>query len=648
MMQHTRSYALAIALAVSSTARADDIPTVKVGSNGPEQNVPTDKAFYLSGDAGKEATNAVAVVVRKGSNSMFGGDGPRCSELADLVHLKQLADKPPDPGVHKVSEQFRAAAAGYRDNPLLVSSTWKASDGDSTYKVLVPNDKQFFSAGYAFCLYVLVTKKHQEIDDRSIAKLIADAVGKLLACGDAPGACRNRVLAELRQNLDKRLKDAELVAKPEDRAKAIEQIIAKVNKSLTSANAVLADRSDLLTLLATPPVLPEPTRHWLDTNGGLGKVVVTLLGNQGTLFPQRVTTKQGSKVVRVVKDGTIEVGAVSVLDDDLKLRVAASATAAATQVRVLEEVTTRNLAVTSDVSLYDLLSIDHGQVRSDPEIHFDALKARVDAISLAKPWTADDKTVFGAAAERLGRIADVMQASWDATTAPADDASRAAIGFHFGEWLHAVGYNPQNLVRISADLKQLVLQKTEWDTVAPSLSFETKTVISVDGPQPIPLSIGFTEETWVFSYVTPTIGYAQIYGGDDGWFSHLYLGAQIHFWPNPADEPLWRHGITEQDLKRSFALELGFAPSVSQFGPDNRYRGVFGLPPPTVAAAFHLVPYTSLSFGWALLDRRQTVLTAEDPRFAARFFIGLNVQFNIPDLIRAASTKNAPTTVEKK
>jgi hypothetical protein len=113
-----------------------------------------------------------------------------------------------------------------------------------------------------------------------------------------------------------------------------------------------------------------------------------------------------------------------------------------------------------------------------------------------------------------------------------------------------------------------------------------------------------TEDKWVFSYLSPVVGYA--FAGptrDDkreGMTLH-YFGVQLHIKPNPAHLPTGGWGM--------FALELGATPGAGAFGPDGRYRGLSNIAPIFIGGAVHLIPYTSFSLGCMVAERRTTALT---------------------------------------
>jgi hypothetical protein len=678
--------AVAGVLTTTGISAADEISTIALSDAGPDQNIPTDHSFYVAGDAGKNTIAVQAVIARKGSPAMFGSDGPTCSRLAELLHIDRVAATPLDAGVHNAFKLFPSAAPDVRDGNVLVSARWtRPATGDApAYKVLVPTDETFFGPGYSYCLYVL--KQTQKVDDVTILAAIDKVVTELDRCAarddvakaanetaatPAIAACRARAQQRFDSAIDKLLDSALLVVasgarakpscaggkppgkKPSDRDSAYCALADAVTVALGLAETVYLKRTALDVALAATTGADLP-RGWLSTSGDnadLGRAVVTMLTSQGSLFPFRtqetkpgsalreITATRSATVEHVTRDGQIAVAYVSILDDDLHIRVASSDAPTAAQTRVLDGVTTDDLAVASGVTLHDLLLLRRGVIHAAADTTLTELRAAVRKVALRPAWTAGERVYFEAVRDRIGRMFELASGPTPATL---EEETPAAVRVHIKNWLVRDAVLPASVRMVADNLKTLVAQKLAFDAATDNLTFVASAQSQLGGPQPIPFHIGFDQKTWLFSYVTPTVGYAQI-DSHDGWFSTLYFAAQIHLFPNPVDDPMWRHGVA-RDLKRSFALELGLGSNLSSFGPDNRYRGVFGLPAPFVAIAVHPLPYTSVSFGEALVERRSSVLSVESPHWAPSFFIGLNVQLNVPDLIR--SQKPSTPSVE--
>ena len=152
-------------------------------------------------------------------------------------------------------------------------------------------------------------------------------------------------------------------------------------------------------------------------------------------------------------------------------------------------------------------------------------------------------------------------------------------------------------------------------------------------------TIQMTRDVWVFSYVSPVIGYAAAAPTRNGRREGVtlpYAAVQLHVKPNPSHLPTG--GI---DM---FALELGAAPGIGDFGPDARYRGAWGIAPLFLGAAIHLIPYTGVSAGALFVQSRSSTLTQERPSTHAILYVGLTVDINVPDLVRQASGKSTTTT----
>jgi hypothetical protein len=146
--------------------------------------------------------------------------------------------------------------------------------------------------------------------------------------------------------------------------------------------------------------------------------------------------------------------------------------------------------------------------------------------------------------------------------------------------------------------------------------------------------VGMSQETWFFTYVTPTVGYATTRSD----FGIPLTGIQIYPFPNPIDVPMW---TGKDDWRRIFSLELGLSPRVNAFGPDDRYSGPGGLPPLYAGIGVQLLPYTVVSVGGLLAERRNSTLPEERAEvFVTGYFAG-SVQINVPDLIAALNTRKS-------
>jgi len=655
------SCCLCVALLSGTIAHADEIPNITINASGPDQEIPTNRSFYVSGNAGKHTRAVQIAIVRKGSAWLWGGDGPSCTELAADLVIDRPRAPALDPGVHDVHEQFPAAKATYRDGKVLLSASWvRPEPGGDSYKALVAASPAFFAPGYAYCLFIF--KQTQKVDDATIARLIDRVADALDQCGTtiasaasvtgAEADCQRATHQQFEADVAKLLDEALIVsggtpgttptdcaADPQhlgDRDKASCALHDKITEALGYAVTVFLDRKALeAELRFTGPAADLP-RGWIPASSDLGAAIVTMLTSQGSLFPSVKDTPPTRTIQHLTRDAKIDASHVSILDDDLRLRVGSSASPTADQARILDGVTTKDLVVAEGVSLYDLLQLRKGLVRADRDVSFAALREAVRGTTARAPWSAADLAMIQTAARRLGLVSALL-----AKPRPAafEEETPTAVRVHLTAWLTTNHVLPAMLDDLAGKLAQLAEQKPAYDRAAAGLTFIATEQVQLGGPKSVGFQIAFDQETWVFSYLTPTIGYAQLHT-QDGWLSRQYLGVQLHAAPNPVNRPLWQHGLRE-DLPRAFALEVGLATSTAAFGPDDRYRGIFGVPTVFLAGVVHVIPYTSITFGRAFVERRSTVLAVETPAATSPWFIGLNVQVNLPDLIHKAHTTAA-------
>ena len=59
------------------------------------------------------------------------------------------------------------------------------------------------------------------------------------------------------------------------------------------------------------------------------------------------------------------------------------------------------------------------------------------------------------------------------------------------------------------------------------------------------------------------------------------------------------------------------------------------------------MPYTSVTFGGTILDRKNSSLAAEEPHAVFSPYIGLTLQLNVPDLLREASHPSSDTSATR-
>lgn len=654
-----------------AAARADELPIVTLTELGPNQELPTTRSFYLTGDAAPTIEDVQAVIVRKGSSSMFGGDGPDCRGAVSGLHAEAAITSADDEeedtdeeaqtipprfpaGVHRAFELFPRADDELRDGDVLVSAAWQRSDDNARqYKVLIPHDREFFSSGYGYCLFVVTTERAQEIDDDTINQLIDGVARKIVACGDK-SSCSDEALADYEVRVAKELASARSIPTPE--AKTIASRLKEAARAeLMSSTGIIEARDHVEERWSAETSVMKPIAPivWADTSSDpFAHALASLLARSSALLPQIHPGRGGGSVSLVTTDGRLQVHAVQLLDDGRSIRVASSQAPSGDQARIVTA-TTDLLDVAEDLTLYDLIELGQGRVRVDREWStLAALGERVQDLGLDS-WTSDDAAYLNAANDQMKRLAgfvDLVTAdascnhhALDSTEA---DHTTAATQKHLGEWLVCQHVDAKMLESLSHQLDELVHEDQAWRATKDKLVQRSKRMVTVTTVAPSPVHVEFQSRVWVFSYVTPMIGWAGIVRPDDS-FGLFYLGAQIHIDPNPIDDVLWRDGVTTKDLRRALALELAVAPYGGSFGPDHRYSGPGSLPPLFFGLAVHVVPYTSVTFGGSLLAHKYSTLSEEQPHTVFAPYIGLTLQLNLPDLIRQAAGPGSDTTATR-
>jgi hypothetical protein len=348
-------------------------------------------------------------------------------------------------------------------------------------------------------------------------------------------------------------------------------------------------------------------------------------------------------------DGKLQARFLQVLDDGRSIRVASSKTPTGDQARLLS-ITTDTLVIADGLTLLDLVQLVRGQIRVDSDKDWMSLTALGDKFATLglETWSADDTAFLAAAHAHLKALAiyvDAISAGAKCPTKPgANDAEgdqgRDASERHLGEWLVCSKVDPAAVLALADQLGELAYEDQHWRALKQKLVAHARRLVTLTTTSPIGTRIAFAARTWVFSYVTPIVGYAGVIRPDES-FGLFYLGAQLHLVPNPVDEVLWRDGVTAHDLRRAIGIEIGIAPYRGSFGPQARYSGPGGLPPIFFGLAVHLIPYTSLTLGGAILARKNSTLMEEQPHAVFTPYVGFTVQLNVPDMFRQVAR---PTT----
>lgn len=676
-------------------ARADDIPIVTLTDSGPDAEIPTNRSFYVAGDASDTSEFVQVVVVRRGSASMFGDDGPSCHDLLADLSIDAVtstaadddggagdggdgADLGEDPmlqprydaGVHRAFEIFPHATGSARRSHVMVTTAWqRPSASTKQFRVLVPHDREFFSPGYGYCLMAVTTAHAQVVSDEAIEDLVDELASKIVACGDST-KCDDDALVEYQSKVETAIARSHrgegvmvgggsveqvraLAARLREAAKAELGGTTGIVEALDHMNDRFVDKSNVMT--------PVQSAVWAEIGSDpFAAAVAIMLARSGALLPQVKTgaaakkgTDAGAPVALFTADGRLEVKAVQLLDDGRGLRVASSVSPKGEgQARVLAS-GTDSLVVADGLTLEDLVQLGERHVRIDHEwVTLRSLGDRVSSIG-QESWNAEDAAYLAAATAQMRRLADFVDLTTTGATcarhtytAAENELTNDAVRKHLGEWLQCQKADSAALESMLEQLELLASEEQAWKQTKERLVGRSRRIATLTTTAPENLRVSFRAKSWVFSYVTPIVGYAGVLRPDET-FGLFYLGAQIHLYPNPVDDVQWRRGVTAKDLRRALALELGIAPYQSSVGPDMRYGGPGSLPPLFLGAAVHILPYTSLTFGAAFVDRRNSTLPQEEPHTVVTPYMGFTVQLNLPDLIRQASGTTSDTETSR-
>lgn len=649
-----RPLVVSILIGLPLSAVAGELPIITLGDNGPDQEVPTDRSFYVRGDVAPGTLHAQAIIVRRGSPSLFGDAGPNCQQLIanldiestrsiggddddDDDDIEYVPSPRYDAGIHRAFEVFPTSTGVSRRADVLVTAAWQRKSGDERqFNVLVPFDRQFFSAGYGYCMVVVTTEHEQTLDDPRLNELVDGVASKIVACGDK-ASCDEDALADYETQVARSLADAGLMKRAPGKLSELASLVTDAARTelgnATTIVEVVGHMSDRF-FDKTSAMPPVPTGVWLDVaTDPFAHAVGDLLARAGVLLPQI----RGNTTVLYTSDGKVQVKALQLLEDGRSIRVAASKSPRGDQASVLNT-TTDAVEIADEITLYDIIQLGNRRIRVDQE--WITLRDLGDGLTQIgfEQWTSQDTQFLTNALSQMQRLSDFVDLSTSGVT-----CGKAGS---FDNWLACHKVDSAAVETMREQLAALVAADQEWRATKEKLVTRTRRIVTVTSTMPSPLRLQFEASTWVFSYVTPIVGYAGVLRPDES-FGLFYIGAQIHLDPNPVNDPPWRDGITLRDLRRSVALELGFAPYSSSFGPDTRYDGPGELPPLFIGAAVHVLPYTSLTLGGAIVERRNSTLREEMPHTVFSPYVGITIQLNVPDLVRQALGPRTDTTVSR-
>jgi hypothetical protein len=601
-------------------ASAADIDVISVEENvGPSKTIPTDAAFYLSGRVDPKVVRVQILIVRTGSPYIGGNHGESCDAV--IAHTKQFAGgdgtRLPEllGGTRRADEIWRGADRGWS---VRVSQPWTPLPADGKppeFKLLIEKDTGFFSAGHAYCFFIYkdTREAHQDL---ALAHEVLQSIEKYAQCLTDKG--------EDRCSIDRSQREA-LVAKIDPSAREDARVKIEASQPVAFDLYQNALRIDALLASWSSAARRTTVAPDADTSAGIGKASLALLQKAH--------------------------------------KIAASAAPPRVDLNLAQDL----IVPTTALSIHDLLGFAAGWIPLDHSLVApDQLRATLAPIfehaRAATPLTNDETKFLAATRAALTDLRSALNAirfgpptrdpvlvdlqTWAIADAfvPCADQNRAiwklpglACRPEF-PWGYDDESDPVSLLALELD--SFAKAQVSWLSDRPAI--ESAVITTRLYSQPFETKIEMTREVWVFSYLSPVIGYAVTVADRAGKSEAItlnYYGVQLHVLPNPSHSPQADLGI--------LALELGASPGIGSFGPDNRFRGYKGIAPLMIGLAFHPIPFTSISAGLLLADYRSTTLAQESYRTFMGTYIALSVDFNIPELIRSQTSKASSTTVTK-
>ncbi|CAN93362.1 hypothetical protein predicted by Glimmer/Critica [Sorangium cellulosum So ce56] len=613
---------------------------------------------------------------------------------------------PPRSGVVNIGEIWSPPAngtvadrtnyQGLRDgHAALVVPPWERAPGtkDNEFKILIPKS-EFFRPSARYCLLGYEISKLPKRDGE-IRKALSRFGLEWPACEakateEERAACQKDTLARLDEAVGKAVKGLNEDA----RKKAVETVRAELfptAEHLANAPrrvAQLARRWEDLAIKKYdfPDYRPIAT----DPLAGLAVALLARHGRGIQSFPD-----PAAKRIRFFTDDVqISVNHLGLFDTFDRARVAADLTPGKPGKHPPIPFDPKTVFLPdSNVSFLDVLQLSQGKVLAGgayvpmKEIPDRVLRPALEAGSGSVP-TEDKLMEIAALHDWLDRVHAALVRAWKAraeqaaagaSAPPPPDLSAQFIYASLGRWLDQVlGPCSDDLRRAAADrrapscsagvsavaptwpgydtprenpLGYVVVQLASylesartWTQKTAELAEHLKQLSSTPlRTATIDLRVGVTAETWVFHYLTPTVGWSHLSALPGAvWIN--YLGVQLYLWPNPVDEPMWSNGWS--DVNRLFGLEVGVGLSKGPFGPEGRYGGLAGsnLPPIFAGLALQPLPYVTASAGASFLGKRSSTLTQETQDAYVSPYVGLSVQANIPDFV--AAVRGRKVTVE--
>jgi hypothetical protein len=656
---------------------AADIDTITVTDAGPSKTIPTDAAVYIGGSVAKNVVAVRVLIVRTGSPYIFHSHGESCAtviaRLGNEIVGGDARVRDTRPGDTTSDQNW---VHGDRDWDVRVSAPWtpspeaKPDDKGIPFRVLIDRDTSFFSAGHSYCFFVYQDEEKQA-PDPALADTVLQVIVRYADClkrGNEPGCAIDRAAAE-RLLAEAKMSDAARAEASAAVRKAYRTAYDFATRS-QRARAILRDWAPAVMRRATIPSSAAITAD------PLARAAFDLLQKH-----QKASIDKPARSPERLLYGKTPVTALGFAGDSVVL------TSPSNPAPVAPAESTAALRVPgTQISLQDLLELARGRLPlGDEYLEPGSYAQRLATVfdSASRDFTKAEEATYQSASTSLHALDDALNvilgfapppAAPAAPGAPAAPATPAPspiddqIRSELRAWLdplaircdpgRASAWTPDTLCtsgpgwrsynsEMGTPLSLLIYNldsfhqaHATWLKDRPEVQ---RTIVTTRlNSKPFGVNVEMTRETWAFSYVSPVVGYAISLPSRAGQRETLgmhYFAAQLHVRPNPAHLP-------EKDLG-ILAFEVGISPGIGSFGPDNRFRGVWGLSPLFFGLAIHLIPYTSFSGGLVVAENRSTTLSQESYHTYWGGYFGLTVDFNIPELVLSQTKQTTVTSAAK-
>ncbi len=576
--------------------------------------------------------------------------GVTATITANINIIGDMATTTPDGGAGDAS----AADAGAPDgHPVVVVTNGPAAPADTpkpvTFKLFVPRSDEFFRPGMSFCLLVF---QHKKPMTDSIAPLVAAYVRD-------QQVCEQRDAQQMTDELGMRgTRSLSLVCKspsPHDvfKAKLRELVYERQRRGGASQPAEEAAVNSAVVALETDyDKIKNFTKRATKVRDGLHDLKRQILVDPAKLdLEDKIATTALLGLLKL-KDGSnkADVGEVA------EAKFVAREYVRVTRKRVPKDTgnpeivgTNALLLPNSTITVRDLMELGQGQLRLDNSYFEPAqVYAELEPVLISTAaYSPQDRAILHAVRDQLRALKEVvtrLRATQDSK------GSKGLIEVDLAKWLTPALHPDAGtaLNNLADELAHLEAQHDNFlSSVATRVTVVTDAIdrsMSETTPASVPVAADrqFDQNLWASAYLTPVVGGVVVLPPHSDAIIAPYSAVQLHLWPNLIDDPMWIRGV--YDMRRFFALELGVATNSGPFGTDSRFHGLTSFPPVFGGLAIHPIPYTSLTGGISFFDVRSSTVTQQSYQVTALPFLAVNVQANIPNLVRVIAHRNNVTT----